>query len=125
MRLRKIDSVMFYVKNLERSASFYQKVLGMKRVWSDKRAKMIGFMFQEGDSEIVIHSDKTLPNPSFSFLVDDVEKFCKNFGKKYKIIRKPFDVRTGKYAVLSDLDGNAIEIIDLTKFGGEPKYGNF
>lgn len=121
--LLKIDSILFYVRNLKKSSKFYENVLGLKRVWSDKDAKMIALVFPESDSEIVIHSDKNIPNPSFSFLVKDVEAFCKACKKKgYKILEEPFGVRTGKFAVISDIDGNAIPIIDLTKFNGKPRY---
>ena len=84
---------------------------------------MIGFAFDESDSEIVIHSDPKIPNPDFSFLVENVEQFCEEYRKKgYSLIREPFDVRCGKIAILADPDGNAIPIVDLTKFGNKPKY---
>lgn len=121
--LLKIDSIMFCVKDVEKASHFYEDVLGLNRAWTDNTNKMIGFIFDESDSEIVIHSDPTIPNPSFSFLVKDVEKFCKEYTRKgYHVVHKPFDVRCGKYAVLSDPDGNEIPIIDLTAFGNEPKY---
>ncbi len=121
MGLLKIDNIMFRVKNLKKSSGFYENVLGMKKVWTD--GNMIGFIFPKSDSEIVIHTDKSIPNPDFSFLVKDVEKFCKDYEKKgYKIFRKPFDVRCGKFAVLIDPDENKIPIVDLTKFGNKPKY---
>ena len=64
-----------------------------------------------------------MKNPDFSFLVDDVEKFCNDYQKKgHTVIKEPFEVRCGKYAVLADPDGNEIPIIDLTKFGNKPKY---
>ena len=81
------------------------------------------FSFKGSDSEIVIHSDPDLPNPSFSFLVKNAEKFCDEFQKKgYRVVKKPFEVRCGKYAVLADPDGNELPIIDLTKFGEKPRY---
>ena len=84
---------------------------------------MIGFVFLESDSEIVIHGDSSMPNPSFSFLVKNVQIFCDEYRKKgYRVIRGPFEVRCGKYAVLADLDGNELPIIDLTKFDGTPRY---
>lgn len=123
MGLLKIDNIMFRVKDLKKSAKFYEKELGMKKVWEDTHNGMIGFAFPHGDSEIVIHSNPEIPNPDFSFLVDNVENFCKDFVKKgHKIIIKPFDIRCGKLAVISDEDGNSIPICDLTKFGGKPKY---
>lgn len=122
-KLLKIDNIMYFVKDLEKSAKFYKEVLGMKRVWTDKERGMIGFIFPKSDSEIVIHIDQSLPSPDFSFLVENVEQFCKEMTEKgYKIYFGPTDVRPGKYAVIADLDENKIPIIDLTKFGGKPKY---
>jgi len=54
--LLKIDSIMFYVSNLEKAAKFYENELSLKRVWTDKEWRMIGFVFAESDSEIVIHA---------------------------------------------------------------------
>jgi len=114
---------MFFVSDLEKASKFYENVLGLKRVWADKEHGMIGLVFQESDSEIVIHNDSSMPNPSFSLLVRNVEKFCDENGKKgYTVTRKPFDVRCGKFSVLADPDGNELPIIDLTKFGDKPRY---
>ena len=122
-KLRKIDNIMFYVKDLEKSAKFYEEILGLKKVWTNKKRRWMGFIFEESDSEIVLHSDKSIPNPDFSFLVDNVENFCKEYKEKgYKVVREPFEVRPGKFAILEDLDGNTIQIIDLTKFKNKPLY---
>ena len=121
--LIKIDSIMYFVKDLVSSAKFYEEVLGLKKVWTDKERGMIGFVFPQSDSEIVIHNDNDLPNPDFSFLVEDVEAVCneiENIG--YKVLQEPVEVRTGKFAVISDLDGNKLPIIYLTAFDGKPRY---
>ena len=119
----KIDSIMFYVSDLEKSAKFYESVLGLKVGWTDKEEGMIGFLFHESDSEIVIHNNPDLPNPAFSFMVRDVEKFCDEYEKRgYRIVKGPFEVRCGNYAVLADPDGNELPIIDLTKFDNKPRY---
>ncbi|MFZ2523320.1 MAG: VOC family protein [Minisyncoccia bacterium] len=121
--LLKIDNIMFYVKDLDASANFYKNILGLEQVWRDDEYKMVGFVFPGTKSEIVIHSDPTIPNPDFSFLVSSVEEFVKSFKEKgYSVLKEPFDVRPGKFATVSDLDGNALNIIDLTKFGNKPKY---
>lgn len=121
----KIDSIMFYVSDLEKSAKFYESILGLKIGWTDEEERMIGFLLPENSSEIVIHNDPDLPNPSFSFLVRDVEKFCDDYKKKgYRLVKEPFEVRCGKFAVLADPDGNELPIIDLTKFGDKPRYDN-
>jgi predicted enzyme related to lactoylglutathione lyase len=114
---------MYFVDNLDKSEKFYSEVFGLKKVWRDDEYKMIGFVFEGSDSEIVIHNDQEMPNPDFSFLVENVDEYCKAFKEKgYKVLFGPTDVRPGRYAVFSDLDGNKIPIIDLTKFGGVAKY---
>lgn len=122
-KLLKIDNIMFYVKDLDRAAKFYEESLGLKRAWADSGKKMIGFVFEQSDSEIVIHNDDSLPNPDFSFLVENVEDFCRAYeASGGRVAKKPFEVRCGKFAVLVDLDGNKLPIIDLTKFGGQARY---
>jgi catechol 2,3-dioxygenase-like lactoylglutathione lyase family enzyme len=122
-KLLKIDNVMYRVKNLEQSASFYKNVLGLKKVWEDEERKMVAFVLEQSDTEIVIHSDPDLPDFDFSFLVENVENFCKEFqAQGRKVLFQPVDARCGKYAILADSDGNKIPIIDLTKFGGKQKY---
>ena len=114
---------MYGVNNLEKAEKFYSGVLGLKKVWTDNKRKMIGFVFEQSDSEVVIHSNSDIPKFDYSYLVDDVVEFCENFKKSgYKLILEPIDVRPGKYAVLQDIDGNEIPIIDLSKFGGKPRY---
>ena len=121
--LLKIDSIMFYVTDLEKAAEFYADVLGLRRVWTDEKRGMIGFVFRESNSEIVIHNDSSLPNPSFSFSVRNVKAFCNEYrAKGGAVVREPFEVRCGKYAVIADPDGNELPIIDLTKFGNKPRY---
>lgn len=121
--LVKVDSIMFRVKDLEQAAEFYNSVLGLKRVWTDVDRGMIGFILAGSVSEIVIHDDSSIPNPSFSFLVEDVEVFCDEYREKgYAVLTEPFEVRSGHFAILADPDGNEIPIIDLSRFGGRPRY---
>ena len=74
--LAKVDSIMFRVRDLDSAARFYEDALGLRRVWTDRERGMIGLSLAECDSEVVIHDDPDLPNPSFSFLVEDVRRFC-------------------------------------------------
>ena len=121
--LRKIDSIMMRVTDLEASARFYEKVMGLRRAWTDAENQMVGFLFPGNDSELVIHTGPGPDSPSYSFSVEDVVEFCERFRERgYAVLMEPFKVRCGMYAVLADPDGNRINIIDLTKFGGEPKY---
>ena len=114
---------MYRVSDLEKARVFYRDVLGLKQVWEDKAEKMIGFVFMESDSEIVIHANSSLPKFDHSYLVENVEAFCREIKERgYGVILEPTQVRTGKYAIISDTDGNEIPVIDLTKFDGKPRY---
>jgi catechol 2,3-dioxygenase-like lactoylglutathione lyase family enzyme len=122
-KLLKIDNIMYRVKNLHEAERFYVDVLGLKKAWEDKNAEMIGFIFEKSDSEIVIHTNPEIAKFDYSYLVENVVKFCKKYKEEgYGLVLEPIDVRCGKYAVLQDMDENKIPIIDLTKFNNKPKY---
>ena len=121
-KLLKIDNIMYRVKGLKKGERFYTEVLGLKKVWEDKERKMIGFQLDQSDAGIVIHANPDLGDFEFSYLVESVEEFIKEREDKVKVAFGPIDVRTGKYAVLQDPDGNQIPIIDLTSFGDKPRY---
>ena len=120
--LRKIDNIMYRVSDLAKGEEFYTQMLGLRKTWEDKERHMMGFTFAERNAEIVIHANPSLPTFDYSFLVDDVEGFCMAYRTKgYRVAVEPIDVRCGKYAVVSDPDGNAIPIIYLSNFGGKPR----
>ncbi|MCW4051525.1 MAG: VOC family protein [Candidatus Bathyarchaeota archaeon] len=121
--LKKIDAVMHRVDNLEESARFYEEVMGLKVGWTDPENAMIGLLFPGNDTELVLHMDTDLPNPNVSFQVESVEEFISGYkAKGYNIVVEPFDIRCGKCAILADPSGNSVEIMDLTKFDGKPRY---
>ncbi len=122
-KLLRIDNIMYRVSDLEKAEKFYQDILGLKKVWEDKGEKMIGFVLEQSDSEIVIHANPDIPKGEYSYLVEDVVNFCEEVKKQgYRVLLDPIEVRPGKYARIADPDGNEIPIIDLSKFGGKPKY---
>ena len=121
--LRKVDSIMYLVSDLGRAEAFYRDVMGLTKVWEDADRSMIGFLLQDSDSEVIIHTRDDIPPFSYSFLVENVRKFCDEHRRQgYAIAFGPIAVRSGSYAVLTDPDGNQIPIIDLTEFGGVPRY---
>lgn len=122
MSLRKIDAVMLKVEDLEATADFYINVMSLKRGWTDRENRMTGLLFPDKDSELVLHCDNGLPDTNISYQVKDVEAFVEEYKKSgYKVLRKPFDIRCGKCAILEDPECNSIEIMDILKFG-EPRY---
>ena len=122
-KLLRIDNIMYRVSDLAKGEEFYAHVLGLRKMWEDKERHMMGFTFADSDAEIVIHANPSLPTFDYSFLVEDVEGFCTEYSTQgYRVAVEPIEVRCGQYVVLSDPDGNAIPIIDLSKFGGKPRY---
>jgi predicted enzyme related to lactoylglutathione lyase len=122
-QLLKIDNIMYRVSDLAKGEAFYAQILGLRKTWEDKERHMMGFTFADSDAEIVIHTNPSLPQFDYSYLVEDVESFCAEYRTQgYRVAVEPMDVRCGKYAMLSDPDGNTIPIIDLSKFGGKPRY---
>ena len=118
MGLNKIDAVLLRVSDLESTAEFYVKVMGLKQGWTDKENQMIGLLFPGNDTELVLHCDESLPDPNVSDQVEDVLKFVEGYRLRgYKILVEPFDIRCGKCAILEDPEGHSIEIMDITKFG--------
>ncbi len=121
--IQKVDAVMYLVDDIYDAAKFYEEALGLRRGWTDDENGMIGMLFPGNDTELVLHMDKSLPNPNISYQVRDVEDFVQRYREQgYRVLGDPFDIRCGKCALLENPYGARIEIMDLTKFGGEPRF---
>ena len=119
--LTKIDAVLHRVGDIDEAIRFYVDVLGLRLGWRDE--SMAGLLFPGNDSELVLHIDDSLPNPNISFQVEDVDDFVEEYREKgYNVLVEPFNIRCGMCAVLSDPYGNGIEVMDLTKFDGVPRF---
>ena len=119
--LKKIDAVLHRVGDIDEAIRFYVDVLGLRLGWRED--SMAGLLFPGNDSELVLHIDDSLPNPNISFQVEDVDDFVEEYREKgYNVLVEPFDIRCGMCAVLSDPYGNGIEVMDLTKFDGIPRF---
>ncbi len=115
MILRKIDCVMLKVAELQKAATYYETVFGLKRLWQDEHS--VGMGMPETDAEIVLHDNADLPKEiNVHYLVDDVVQAVDTLAKQGCIIRTPpFDVVIGKCAVVEDPFGNTLAILDMTK----------
>jgi catechol 2,3-dioxygenase-like lactoylglutathione lyase family enzyme len=110
--------ITFYVSDLKRSAGFYEKTLGLEKKYT--YSSYVGF--QCGNLEIgLIPKSKTeeraeLTSPSVEFLVDDVDKTCKELKDKgVNFIKEPHDEPWGgRQASFTDPDGNVLEIVQIT-----------
>ena len=122
MGLKKIDAVLIRVSDLDRVAEFYINVMGLRHGWTDKDNQMIGLLFPDNDTELVLHCDESLPDPNVSYQVDDVLEFVEAYRLKgYNVVVDPFDIRCGKCAIIEDPEGHNVEIMDITKFG-KPRF---
>jgi predicted enzyme related to lactoylglutathione lyase len=121
--VRKVDAVMHLVDDIYNADDFYENVMGLRRGWTDDENKMIGMLFPDNDTELVLHMNKNLPNPNVSFQVEDVMAYVEEYKSKgYRVLEEPFNIRCGKCAVLEDPYGNGVEVMDLTKFDGKPRF---
>ena len=123
--LLKVDNIMYKVADLASAQDFYISHFGVTKVWEDSEQRMVGLKLRDSDGEIVLHSNPDLPSFDYSFLVDDVKRLCADFSTAGgNVETQPICVRTGWYAVLGDEDGNTIPIVDLSRLGGKPRYGD-
>lgn len=110
--LRTIDCVMVHADDLQRAASFYERVFGLRRTWSD--ATSVGMGLPESSTEVVLYTGDS--HVSVHYLVDDVDaaaEQCIAHGCTPRVA--PFDIVIGKCAVLADPFGNDTAILDISK----------
>lgn len=115
--LRKIDCVLIYVQDLAEAANFYADVFGLKPLWQDQDRGQAGLLFPESETEIVLHTDSSIPGKvEVNYLVSDVHAAVLKYADQgCKILVQPFDIRTGKCAVIQDPFGTRLCILDLSK----------
>jgi catechol 2,3-dioxygenase-like lactoylglutathione lyase family enzyme len=115
--IKYVWSVTFCVSDLKRSTEFYEKTLGLEKKYA--YPSYVGF--QCGNLEIgLIPKSKTeeragLSSPSVEFLVDDVDKACKELKDKgVKFIKELHDEPWGgRQASFTDPDSNVLEIVQI------------
>ncbi len=107
-----IDCIRLYVQDLAEGYEFYHNKLGMKLVW--KSEKGMGLLMEDGITELVIQNEDHYQETDIKVdsVLDAVEKVKTSGGK---VVKEPFDIKIGKCAVIEDLWGNKIVILDSTK----------
>lgn len=106
-----VDCISFYVDDIDKGLTFYQKSLGLKLLWRAENSCGLGM--QNGITELVL---VTRHNPMANMKVDSVEKALPEFIKAGgKLEYGPFDIDIGKCAVVSDPWENRYCILDMSK----------
>jgi catechol-2,3-dioxygenase len=119
--LRKIDSVMVKVEDLDGARGFYERVLGLTHLWSNTHSTALGM--RDCDAEIVLHDDPKIPREcNVHYLVGDVNQAAAKLSSAgCSVMVAPFEVRIGMCAVLRDPFENLLNLIDMSK--GPIEYG--
>lgn len=115
--IKTVWCITFYVSNLKKAAKFYEEILGLEKKY--EYSSYVGF--ECGGVEIglipkLTEGQKVSPlSPSVEFLVDDVEKVCKELKKKgVKFIKElHHEPWGGRQATFTDPDGNILEIAQI------------
>jgi catechol 2,3-dioxygenase-like lactoylglutathione lyase family enzyme len=113
-------SIMFFVKDLEKSKQLYAEKLGLTLVSEDPSFPMVSFTFPQSNTLLIIHSNADHAQPEFNFLVEDATKFAEELRQQgAELLTDPYAVTTGTGAVIGDFDNNRIAVVDMTGTSAE------
>ncbi len=117
-QIQKFNTIVVYVKNIERSIHFYKNVLKLKEDFVENGMAYFSVGSGEGKVTLMLHTaDEPQPvdyGVSIEFLIDDVVgavTAIRNAGGK--IVQEPIDREWGvKEAVIADPDGHKIWLVE-------------
>ncbi|TMB71866.1 MAG: VOC family protein [Chloroflexi bacterium] len=119
MKIMKVDSVTFPVKDYAKSAKWYSDTLGLPEIWRMEEQKAAGLgvgdnsatinLFQEsGPAQLIIQVER----------VDDARKELERKGVRFDAPTRALE-GIGMFAEFRDPDGNRIALLDYTIEHGE------
>ncbi len=130
----KIGAIILLVADLNRSVEFYRDVLGMQL----KQESEDWVEFSKGSSTVLaLHParksirKKTQKRADIlvGFNVSDLDEVCRDLEtKKVKFYKKETEEAFGKHAIIEDLDGHLISLVELSskdEFSQIPYYHGF
>jgi catechol 2,3-dioxygenase-like lactoylglutathione lyase family enzyme len=109
---RNIDCIQLYTPNLKQGIEYYCNSLGLRVLWKSDSAAGLGM--SEGITEIVIQNERNTQEIDIKVdsVIDAIIEIERAGGQ---IICGPFDIKTGKCAVVRDPWNNQYVILDATK----------
>ncbi|TDC57060.1 bleomycin resistance protein, partial [Jiangella ureilytica] len=111
--LRAVDAVVVRVPDLDAGLAFYRDRLGHELLWRHDAIGQAGLRLPGGESELVLATDVP-PGPAW--LVDAVEPaVARVVAAGGRVVSPPADVPVGRVAVVEDVFGNALVLIDLSR----------
>lgn len=115
--LRKVDRILLRVPGLQSAVKYYRDVLGLKLIREE--ASIASFRFDEGDAELVLHTDPDLPAEAVYYLVDDVRDLYKRREELHlKFSGPPAQVSRGYRATVKDPFGTVLLVLDRSTAQG-------
>jgi lactoylglutathione lyase len=110
--LQFVDCIRFSVPNLEEGLRFYRDKLGHRLIW--RMAGSAGLRMPDTQTEIVLDTEQHPPDYSIKVQnTDEAVRLVVTAGGK--IVRPPFDIKIGRWAVVQDPWGNQFSILDFSK----------
>lgn len=107
--LKKVNGVLIKVPSIEEGLKFYRDRLGMCLLWKKEDIAAVGI----GDTQFVI---STTLNPETNIMVESVVDAIKIFEEAGGTVIEPVeDIHVGKLAVVEDVFGNQLTLMDYTK----------
>ncbi len=109
---RKVDCLQIPVPELEDGLSFYRDLLGHELLW--RTATAAGLRMPDTDAELVLQTERQVLEVNLVVAsVEEAVTVIRQAGGT--IIEPPFDIQIGRCAVVQDLWGNHLVLLDLTK----------
>jgi predicted enzyme related to lactoylglutathione lyase len=108
-----VDAVTVPVPDLDAGLAFYQERLGHRLLWRNDELGQAGLALVSKDTELVLTT--TAPYAP-TWLVSSVERAVDTMvqagGRR---LRGPWDTPTGQLAVVEDIFGNQLVLLDLSR----------
>ncbi len=110
--LRKVDSVQLRVSDLDSGLAVYHDKLGHDLIWRTEHA--VGLRMPEGDTEIVVRTERV--EPEVDFLVKSADEAAFRMVEAGgAVLVPPFDIQIGRCTVVQDPWGNRLVLLDMSR----------
>lgn len=112
MLFRKIDCLSLPVSDLDEALAFYSDHLGHELIWRTDTAA--GLRLPDSNAELVLHTDDRPMETDIA--VESVPRAVERFtAAGGTVLAGPFDIQIGLCAVVADLWGNVLVLLDTSK----------
>jgi catechol 2,3-dioxygenase-like lactoylglutathione lyase family enzyme len=111
--LKCVDRILLRVPNVAAAAKFYTETLGLRV--DRKQDAAAALRFEDGDTELILHDDKSRGDVEIVFGVDDVRAmFALLTDMNVQFLSPPVAAGHGYLATIRDPFGNVLVIVDRT-----------